>query len=101
MDLRELEETAGLAHLNISREELSAALPAFEQMLGFFAVMAGADKDLPAAVPASGAGQLAGARLVQAAHFRGDGDGAVSDGEALVDNAAERDGRFIVIPNVL
>jgi aspartyl-tRNA(Asn)/glutamyl-tRNA(Gln) amidotransferase subunit C len=109
MDMRELEETAALARLNINREELAAALPAFEQMLGFFAAMQNADNDAAAfggaaqAVQTAGAGQAAGARLVNAAHFRGDDDGAVrsADGAALVDNAGERDGRFIVIPNVL
>jgi aspartyl-tRNA(Asn)/glutamyl-tRNA(Gln) amidotransferase subunit C len=118
MDLRELEETAALAHLNVNREELAAAFPAFEQMLGFFAAMQSADTDATALGQTAqfvSAGQAAGARLVGAAHFRGDvppdspakgslmdtGGPAGTDGVALVDNAGERDGRFIVIPNVL
>ncbi|MDR2049374.1 MAG: aspartyl/glutamyl-tRNA amidotransferase subunit C [Treponema sp.] len=102
MDQKELEETAELAHLNINKEELVAALPAFEQMLGFFAVMQGADTD--PLVPAAGAaaGQAAVARLVSSGHFRGDTApaGAVP-AEDMLNNAGDRDGAFIVIPNVL
>jgi aspartyl-tRNA(Asn)/glutamyl-tRNA(Gln) amidotransferase subunit C len=113
MDLQELEETAALARLNLGREELEAARPAFEQMLGFFAVMQEADNDgglfpREAGVPGDAdlhSGQAAGARLVGADHFRADhqtnhGMGEAS-GEGLLENAGERDGRFIVIPNVL
>ncbi|MDR2181438.1 MAG: aspartyl/glutamyl-tRNA amidotransferase subunit C [Treponema sp.] len=114
MDVQVLEETARLAHLTADAHELAAALPAFAQMLGFFAAMAGADDDPSFAAGADGAaaGQAAGARLVGAGHFRGDaaprglnaGFGAANAGalnEALLNNAGERDGRFIVIPNVL
>jgi aspartyl-tRNA(Asn)/glutamyl-tRNA(Gln) amidotransferase subunit C len=101
MDQRELEETAELAHLNISKEELAAALPAFEQMLGFFAVMQ--DAEAPGQATGIAAGQAAGARLVSSDHFRGD-TGCLSDavsGGDLLNNAGDRDGAFIVIPNVL
>jgi aspartyl-tRNA(Asn)/glutamyl-tRNA(Gln) amidotransferase subunit C len=117
MPLAALKETAQLAHLNLGKDELSAALPAFEQMLGFFAAMQGADDDTAfnnAAVQGLSAGQAAGARLVGADHFRGttngkDGNpGAAPDknadaelNEKILTNAGERDGRFIVIPNVL
>jgi aspartyl-tRNA(Asn)/glutamyl-tRNA(Gln) amidotransferase subunit C len=110
MDQKELEETAELAHLNINKEELAAALPAFEQMLGFFAVMQGADTDLPGPAAGIAAGQAAGARLVSSGHFRGDTApsaalaaakaGGVSR-EDMLNNAGDRDGAFIVIPNVL
>jgi aspartyl-tRNA(Asn)/glutamyl-tRNA(Gln) amidotransferase subunit C len=105
MDLKELKETAGLAHLNMGDDELAAALPAFEQMLTFFAIMQNS--------PANGQdgkaadGQAAGARLVRADHFRSDAAPAdlngVSSGmnENILNNAGGRDGRFIVIPNVL
>lgn len=104
-----LEETARLAHLRADRHELAAALPAFEQMLGFFAAMAGADNDPAFAAGADGAaaGQAAGALLAGADHFRGDAvcglnNGPGADlGEAMLNNAGERDGRFIVIPSVL
>ncbi|GHV86140.1 hypothetical protein AGMMS50230_17480 [Spirochaetia bacterium] len=120
MDLHELEETAQLARLNLGKEELAAALPAFEQMIGFFAAMQGADNDAAVsetAAPQLSAGQAAGARLVGAEHFRGDAApgpevSPVSDpaasaastadlNEKILNNAGERDGRFIVIPNVL
>jgi aspartyl-tRNA(Asn)/glutamyl-tRNA(Gln) amidotransferase subunit C len=99
MDQRELEETAALARLNISKEELAAALPAFEQMLGFFAVM----QDAPDPAAGIASGQAAGARLVSSGHFRGDAapGGAAVSREALLNNAGDRDGAFIVIPNVL
>jgi aspartyl-tRNA(Asn)/glutamyl-tRNA(Gln) amidotransferase subunit C len=123
MDLQELEETAQLAHLNMSTSggagnalgnELAAALPAFEQMLGFFAAMQGADTDpafaADAPSPALSAGQAAGARLVKADHFRTDlaavstaaaADALLEQNEKILNNAGGRDGRFIVIPNVL
>jgi aspartyl-tRNA(Asn)/glutamyl-tRNA(Gln) amidotransferase subunit C len=106
MDQKELEETAALAHLNINREELAAALPAFEQMLGFFALMQGADTDAEALGTAAGiaAGQAAGARLVSSGHFRGDAapsGAAPVPREDMLNNAGDRDGAFIVIPNVL
>jgi aspartyl-tRNA(Asn)/glutamyl-tRNA(Gln) amidotransferase subunit C len=103
MDIQELEETAVLARLNTGRDELAAALPAFEQMLGFFALMQEADKDAALAAPLSlDPGQAASAFLVNAAHFRDGGAAAeTADGGRLLDAAGERDGRFIVIPNVL
>ncbi|MDR2313086.1 MAG: aspartyl/glutamyl-tRNA amidotransferase subunit C [Spirochaetaceae bacterium] len=102
MDLKELEETAALAHLTLNTEELAAALPAFEQMLGFFAVMQGADAEAlePAARIASG--QAAGSALVDSSHFRDDTAGEVrASREDMLKNAGDRDGAFIVIPNVL
>ncbi|MDR2072053.1 MAG: aspartyl/glutamyl-tRNA amidotransferase subunit C [Spirochaetaceae bacterium] len=102
MDLKELEETAALAHLSLNPEELAAALPAFEQMLGFFAVMQGADTETlePSAQIASG--QAAGSVLVDSRHFRDDTAGEVRvSREDLLKNAGDRDGAFIVIPNVL
>jgi aspartyl-tRNA(Asn)/glutamyl-tRNA(Gln) amidotransferase subunit C len=109
MDIEELKATAQLAHLNLSEEELTKAFPAFEQMLGFFAAMQAADGDT-AAFP-GGAG--ANVRTVSAGHFRPDtrnpnsAHTTASNGlnqpliPNLIDNAGERDGRFIVVPNVL
>jgi aspartyl-tRNA(Asn)/glutamyl-tRNA(Gln) amidotransferase subunit C len=72
----------------------------------FFAAMQSADKDEAAFTAAIGAhteGAAAQARFVNAAFFRP--DAAISGGspqpEHLLDRAGERDGRFIVIPNVL
>jgi aspartyl-tRNA(Asn)/glutamyl-tRNA(Gln) amidotransferase subunit C len=114
MQIEDLKETAALAHLNLGDDELAAAFPAFEQMLGFFAAMQAADNDeslfsqgeaknlLPS-------GQNAGARMVDAGFFRTDEPAAKKAGsgnpgnlnEELLNNAGEKDGRFLVIPNVL
>ena len=93
-----------MAHLNLGEEELSAAFPAFEQMLGYFAAMQTADSDEAAAAGAEG--MAASSRLVPAAYFRTDSvNSAVNPHEDLPENmlakAGERDGRFVVIPNVL
>jgi aspartyl-tRNA(Asn)/glutamyl-tRNA(Gln) amidotransferase subunit C len=110
MTMDDLRETAALAHLNLGEEELAAALPAFEQILGYFAAMQTADEDeglfpKTASVPA---GQNAGARTVFSGHFRTDDAGSenltILPGdlnENLLNNSGERDGRFLVIPNVL
>jgi aspartyl-tRNA(Asn)/glutamyl-tRNA(Gln) amidotransferase subunit C len=110
MKIDDLRETARLAHLNVGDEELAGAFPAFEQMLGFFAAMQAADADTGAfAVPASSA-EGGGARTVGAGFFRPDAplrtDAPVSPNPEnqtlnLLNNAGERDGRFIVVPNVL
>jgi aspartyl-tRNA(Asn)/glutamyl-tRNA(Gln) amidotransferase subunit C len=103
MELEDLRETAALAHLNLDEEELSGAFPAFQEMLGFFAAMQAADReDSPAA------GISAVARTVDSRWFRDDaavtaaadtaGEGTV---ERMLDSAGERDGRFVVVPNVL
>lgn len=96
MDIEELVTTAQLAHLRVDRTELAASLPAFEQMLGFFAVMGAADAD------ENPAGTVMKA---DAAHFRPDtpprGLPDKSLNESILNNPGERDGRFVVIPNVL
>ncbi|MDR2618724.1 MAG: aspartyl/glutamyl-tRNA amidotransferase subunit C [Treponema sp.] len=111
MKIEDLKETADLAHLNLSDEELAAAFPAFEQMLGYFAAMQAADQDESLFAQAGGsretpvpAGQNAGARIVDSLFFRPDAP-AAANREALtsdlLNNAGGRDGRFLVIPNVL
>jgi aspartyl-tRNA(Asn)/glutamyl-tRNA(Gln) amidotransferase subunit C len=111
MEIGDLKETAGLAHLNLGDDELAAAFPAFEQMLGFFAAMQAADND-ESLFPPAGAknalppGQNAGARMVEAGFFRTDDPAGQRAGsgdlnEKLLNNAGDRDGRFLVIPNVL
>ena len=106
MEIRDLEETAALAHLNLSSKELQGAFPAFEEMLAFFAAMQAADQDEAAFSGLSKGrveGMAASARLVDAAWFRQDsahpGNPALS--EKMLEKAGERDGRFLVIPNVL
>ena len=94
--------TAQLARLKMSTDELAALLPAFEQMLGFFAVMKEADDD------PENADLGAHTAHVGAEHFRADNsradDALVHESdvhEKMLNNAGERDGRFIIIPNVL
>jgi aspartyl-tRNA(Asn)/glutamyl-tRNA(Gln) amidotransferase subunit C len=106
MTMQDLQETAGLARLNLNEGELAAAFPAFEQMLGYFAAMQAADRDGSISTSAHPEGMTASSRLVSAAYFRP--DSAHSDRpnsgdltETMLSQAGERDGRFVVIPNVL
>jgi aspartyl-tRNA(Asn)/glutamyl-tRNA(Gln) amidotransferase subunit C len=123
MEIEDLQITAQLAHLNMGEAELAAAFPAFEQMLGFFAAMQAADHDAGAfpsgfaGAAAQGSAEGASSGFVKdAAFFRPDKPNqnpndsqntgsAGSNDEALVSsllrNAGDRDGRFIVVPNVL
>jgi aspartyl-tRNA(Asn)/glutamyl-tRNA(Gln) amidotransferase subunit C len=110
MKIEDLQVTAQLAHLNMDEKELAAAFPAFEQMLGFFAAMQAADKD-SAAFPEA---FTAASQSVSSDHFRSDNHNPNNshttsanglNDETLVsnllNNAGDRDGRFIVVPNVL
>jgi aspartyl-tRNA(Asn)/glutamyl-tRNA(Gln) amidotransferase subunit C len=114
MQIEDLQETAALAHLNMDEKELAGAFPAFEQMLGYFAAMQAADKDQAAfknSATDSAKTQVseamtavgnAVARSVKSDFFRTD---AINDHDVnnntLLNNAGERDGRFLMIPNVL
>ena len=115
MTIDDLKETAALAHLNLGESELAAAFPAFEQMLGYFAAMQAADED-SAAFPALAkdkqnplTGASGNSRMAGAGEFRQDdpADSSLNNNpssglnENLLNNAGERDGRFLVIPNVL
>jgi aspartyl-tRNA(Asn)/glutamyl-tRNA(Gln) amidotransferase subunit C len=106
--IEELRETAALAHLNLDEGELANALSAFEEMLGYFAVMQAADSEI--AGPSSGLSAVA--RTVSSESFRGDGGESSASGfpgeegradriEGMLNSAGERDGRFVVVPNVL
>ncbi|GHT76187.1 hypothetical protein AGMMS50222_08390 [Endomicrobiia bacterium] len=102
MNIEELQVTAQLAHLNMDEKELAAAFPAFEQMLGFFAAMQAADRD-SAAFPEA-ADMVASTR--SADYFRPDTpnhnpNNSHNTASSLINNAGDRDGRFIVVPNVL
>jgi len=104
MDIRDLQETANLAHLNLSEEELKAAFPAFEEMLSFFAAMQTADLEEKSGSAATVAeGMAASARTVNSGYFRPDNPKPRIEGlsEEMLQKAGERDGSFIVIPNVL
>jgi aspartyl-tRNA(Asn)/glutamyl-tRNA(Gln) amidotransferase subunit C len=105
MNIEDLKETAALAHLNLGEAELEAAFPAFEQMLGFFTAMQAADKD-EAAFPVPIGGSAGLSHPVESGFFRHDaGNPGASSGadtaSGLLDNAGERDGSFVVVPNVL
>ncbi|MDR1420067.1 MAG: aspartyl/glutamyl-tRNA amidotransferase subunit C [Treponema sp.] len=114
MNIDDLKETAALARLTMDEEELAGAFPAFEQMLEYFAAMQAADRDETAfgASVLSGGSVLSGlsavSRTVHEDYFRPDAvfspaweaDGE-DPAEILLKNAGERDGRFVVIPNVL
>ena len=109
IDLQELTTTAQLARLNVSKDELIAALPAFEQMVDFFAIMEEADNDT-AFSQQDDVFQLTSEYFVGAEHFRNDGSETGVDpkqkdqpgiNEKMLNNAGKCDGSFIVIPNVL
>jgi aspartyl-tRNA(Asn)/glutamyl-tRNA(Gln) amidotransferase subunit C len=115
MELKDLRETAALAHLNLDENELSGAFPAFEEMLGFFAAMQTAGGEGQETGGGPGAGISAVAQTVSSGWFRGDagvsntaggtrpGDPPAAEEtvERMLDSAGERDGRFVVVPNVL
>jgi aspartyl-tRNA(Asn)/glutamyl-tRNA(Gln) amidotransferase subunit C len=98
MDIEELRTTAELAHIKMDDAALKEAFPAFEQMLSFFQAMQAADNDKSLSGEASLERPLA-----ESSAFRLDAarTGREVDGESLIQNAGETDGRFIVIPNVL
>jgi Asp-tRNA(Asn)/Glu-tRNA(Gln) amidotransferase C subunit len=79
-------------------------------MLGYFALMQAADGEIsgPVSDPVSGTSALA--RTAASGQFRGDGPasgppeedrGEEDRAEEMLAGAAERDGRFVVVPNVL
>ncbi|MDR1985469.1 MAG: aspartyl/glutamyl-tRNA amidotransferase subunit C [Treponema sp.] len=105
MKMEDLQETAGLAHLTMSEQALAAAFPAFEQMLGFFAAMQAADEDREA-FPALPSQLFGPSRIVSQDHFRQDNPEVPSQQDPslipqLLNNAGDRDGRFVLVPNVL
>jgi aspartyl-tRNA(Asn)/glutamyl-tRNA(Gln) amidotransferase subunit C len=79
-------------------------------MLGYFAAMQAADKDeasFSASIAAQTEGMAASSRIVVSNYFRP--DSATSNNsnsspdlpEKLLEKAGDRDGRFVVVPNVL
>ncbi|MDR2468855.1 MAG: aspartyl/glutamyl-tRNA amidotransferase subunit C [Spirochaetaceae bacterium] len=98
MDIEELKITANLARLNMSDEELRDAYCAFEQMLEYFSAMQDAGHLIDGLD-----GETADVLSAAPDLFRTDAEvsaGAVEP-EAIIEKAAEHDGHFIVIPNVL
>ena len=101
MDIEDLKVTAALAHLNLEQKELEAAFPAFEQVLGFFAAMQAADGDTESFPPGEGSGSELPAAA--SSYLRTDilPPADTAGTEAILEQAGDRDGRFVVIPNVL
>ena len=95
----DLKETATLAHLPLDESELEKMFPAFEQMLEYFTMMKNADDDR-AAFP-NGLDDFSYSRAVSFGSFRSDIECSSSENKTLINNAAEHDGHFIMIPNVL
>ena len=100
MELNDFHFTADLARLGMSAQELQEFFPSFEQMISLFDTMQAADAD--------SAFQAVSGPCVKAGRpesfFRADADTPKSDEaltEAMLAQAGERDGRFVVIPNVL
>ena len=98
MELADLRETAGLAHLNFSEEDLQNLFPAFEKWISFFAVLPDNDGMLPPSPEQPK--DASSIKTVAPSYFRCDTPiSATKDAsESLLTQAAEHDGRFIVIP---
>ncbi|MDR2343496.1 MAG: aspartyl/glutamyl-tRNA amidotransferase subunit C [Spirochaetaceae bacterium] len=98
----DLRITASLAHLDVDEAELEAALPAFREMLSYFATMQAADNDEKVFGGGISGFSFAG-ESVDSAHFRADAalTPAAKLADLMLDNSGERDSRFIVVPNVL
>ena len=102
----ELQATARLAHLDLTEDEAAAALPAFEQMLEYFAAMKAADEDEGTAglfAVQSGSSSSTGNRLRLDTNFNNNPNSNPLNhlADELLDRAPQCENRFIVIPNVL
>jgi len=111
----ELQATASLAHLDLSEDEVAAALPAFELMLEYFAAMKAADEDEDAfgvsimdldsqAQSGQTANRVRLDMLLDSnnnTNNNPDSNLPSTIANELLNQAPERENRFIVIPNVL
>lgn len=110
----ELQATASLAHLDLSEDEVAAALPAFELMLEYFTAMKAADGDEDAFgasimdidYQAQYAKTSNRVRLDTLPAFNNANKNTNSNlpsniANELLNRAPDRENRFIVIPNVL
>jgi Asp-tRNA(Asn)/Glu-tRNA(Gln) amidotransferase C subunit len=98
MELKDLKQTAALARLGLSEQELQAILPDFEQMLLLIDLMQTDDQS------SNTISKLSSERIVSSDFFRRDKDDSISCErftDRILTQAGERDGCFIVIPNVL
>jgi aspartyl-tRNA(Asn)/glutamyl-tRNA(Gln) amidotransferase subunit C len=92
MDASDLEVTARMARLSLSEEELERLRAAVEQMLAHFSHMR--EIDVAGLAPTTHA-------LLKENRLRDDVESREVPAESLLDNAPEREERFIVVPNVL
>ncbi len=101
----ELQATARLAHLDLTEDEAAAALPAFEQMLEYFAAMKAADEDEGTAglfaVQSSGSSTTGNRLRLDTNNNNPDSNPLLDLADELLDRAPQCENRFIVIPNVL
>jgi len=92
MDASELTVTARMARLTLSRDEQEKLGAAVEQMLAHFSHMK--EIDVQGLAPTTHA-------LLRENRLREDVESRFDVTEKLLENAPEREERFIVIPNVL
>jgi aspartyl-tRNA(Asn)/glutamyl-tRNA(Gln) amidotransferase subunit C len=92
MDASELAVTASMARLTLSEDELLKLGRAVEQMLAHFSHMR--EVDIQGLAPTTHA-------LLKENRLREDVESGGPLADALLENAPEREERFIVIPNVL
>ena len=92
MDASELTVTARMARLTLSRDEQEKLGAAVEQMLAHFSHMK--EIDVQGLAPTTHA-------LLRENRLREDVENRINVTEKLLENAPEREERFIVIPNVL
>lgn len=92
MDISELKITAGLAYLDLGDEEYESLGREVEKMLDYFSKMMEADVD--DLTPTTHT-------LLRKNRTRDDRQSSRDNPDTLLENAPEREDRFIVIPNVL
>ncbi len=92
MDASELAATARMARLTLSAEELGKLGAAVEQMLAHFSHMK--EIDVEGLAPTTHA-------LLRENRLRDDVETRAVPPENLLENAPQREERFIVVPNVL
>lgn len=101
-----------MAHLNLGEKELARLFPAFEEMLSLLDSMQGAEGIIPPADSVSS--KLRGAygnnRTMDSGFFESgnvnpanntNNNNTNNQNDIMLNNAGERDGRFLVVPNVL
>ena len=99
MKSEELAELARLANISLDEGEAEALLPEFKNILVSLAEMQNAVEDFTA-FP-DGLADETGSATVNASSFYSVNPICDSVNEDLLNNASKRDGRFIVIPNIL